>query len=49
MHGIDNIGASENAKIVMGSNANRKLHEEEELEAALEGSGSTLQPLNPCT
>lgn len=40
--GIDNIGVSENRKIDKGLNANRKLHEEEELEVALEGSGSIL-------
>ena len=42
MYGIDNIGVSEHRKIDMGLNANRKLHEEEELEVALEGSGSIL-------
>lgn len=41
MYGIDNIGVSENRKIDMGLNANRKLHEEEEVEV-LEGTGSIL-------
>ena len=45
VHDIDNTGTCENGKTDMGEKAHRKVHKEKDTEKALEGTGSTPQPL----